>query len=92
MSLSRFKLNHGGIQSYLDGGHGVSSLLQSKAQAVLSAAQGGAPVDSGEYRASLHIEEDHTDRMVVRVVADVPYSHVIEADAGNLARALDAAG
>ena len=92
MGLERFKLNHSGIQSYLDGGHGVSSLLHSKAQAVLSAAQGSAPVDSGDYQASLHIEEDHTDRMVVRVVADVPYSHVVEADQGVLSRALGAAG
>lgn len=92
MGLERFKINHGGIQSYLDGGNGVSALLHSKAQAVLSAAQGSAPVDSGAYSASLHIEEDHTDRMVVRVVASVPYSHVVEANDGVLGRALDAAG
>jgi hypothetical protein len=36
----------------------------------LSAAQ-AAPVASGAYRDSLHIETDHTDRMVKRVVSDV---------------------
>ena len=89
--LSRFKLNHGGIQSYLDGGGGVSALLHGKAEAVLSAAQGDPHDDSGAYESSLHIEEAHTDRLVVRVVADVPYAHVVEANFGVLGRALDAA-
>lgn len=91
-ALSRFKINHGGIQSYLDGGNGVSALLHAKAASVLSAAQSDPHDDSGAYEASLHIEEDHTDRMVVRVIADVPYSHVVEANFGVLGRALDAAG
>lgn len=91
-ALSRFRLNHGGIQSYLDGDHGVAELLHEKAERVLAAAQADPHDDSGAYEASLHIEEDHTDRLVVRVVADVPYSHVLEANYGILARALDAAG
>jgi hypothetical protein len=56
-----------------------------------SLGQGSAPVASGAYRDSLHIETDHTDRMVKRVVADVDYALVVEANTGNLARALDAA-
>lgn len=87
-SLSGFKLNHAGIQSYLDGGHGVSSLLDSKAAEVASRAKSGAPVDSGDYQASIHVETAHTDRMVKRVVADVPYAMIVEANTGNMARAL----
>lgn len=90
--LADIKINHAGIQSLLDGGQGVDSMLDSKAAGVAARAQSGAPVDSGAYRDSIHIETDHTDRMVKRVVADVSYSLVVEAKTGNLARALDAAG
>ena len=88
MALPRLKINHPGIQSYLDGAHGVSGLLDAEAQAVEGRAQAGAPVDSGAYKASIHIETDHTDRMVKRVVADVDYAMVVEAKTGNLARSL----
>lgn len=88
MALKGFKLNHGGIQSYLDGGGGVEALLEAKAQEVLARAQASAPVASGAYRESLHIETDRTDRMVKRVVADVPYALVVEANTGNMARSL----
>lgn len=88
MGLSRFKLNHAGIQSYLDGGHGVDSLVRSRAEEVASRAKSSAPVDSGAYRDSIHLEEGHTDRLVVRVVADVDYAMVVEANTGNLARSL----
>lgn len=92
MARSTLRLNHAGIQSYLDGGHGVRELLRGKAEAVLSAAQSDPHDDTGAYEASLHIEEAHTDRLVVRVVADVDYALVQEARYGVLSRALDAAG
>lgn len=88
MALNGFKLNSRGIQSYLDGGGGVEAMLEAKAQEVLARAQASAPVASGAYRDSLHVETDHTDRMVKRVVADVPYAMVVEANTGNLARSL----
>ncbi len=91
-TTSRLVLNHSEVQSYLDGGHGVDDLLESAAERALSAAQSSAPVASGAYRDSLHLETDHTDRMVVRVISDVDYAMVVEANTGNLARALDAAG
>lgn len=87
-AFSGFKLNHGGIQSYLDGDHGVEGLLEDEAQAVLGRAQSGAPVASGAYRDNIHIITEHTDRMVKRVVADVDYALVVEADTGNMARSL----
>lgn len=88
MATSKAKVNGAEIQKYLDGGNGVDSLLESEANAVLSRAQGNAPVDTGAYRASLHIESDHTDRMVKRVVADVPYAFVVEAKHGVLGKSL----
>lgn len=88
MALKGFKLNHGSIQSYLDGGGGVEAMLEAKAQEVLARAQASAPVASGAYRDSLHVETDRTDRMVKRVVADAPHAMVVEANTGNLARSL----
>lgn len=89
MARTRITINHSEIQSYLDGAHGVEAMLESAAQSALSAAQSSAPVASGTYRDSLHIETDHTDRMVKRVASDVDYAMVVEANTGNLARALD---
>lgn len=88
MASSGFKINHATIQSYLDGQHGVDSLLEAEANAILSRAQSNAPVDTGAYRSSLHIESDRTDRMVKRVVADVDYALVVEAEHGVLAKAM----
>lgn len=81
------KLLSGGMAELLMSGE-MYGILEPKAQAVLSAAQGGAPVASGEYRQSLHLERDTTDRAVVRVVADAPHAMIVEANTGNLARAL----
>lgn len=64
--------------------------LRRRAQTVLDAAKASAPVDTGDYRDSGHLEEDTTDRAVVRVVFDDPKSTLVEAKTGNLARALDA--
>lgn len=88
---TRITLNHREIQSYLDGDHGVESMLDSAARNVLSAAQGDPHDLTGAYEDSLHIETEHTDRMVKRVVADVPYAMVQEARYGVLSRALDSA-
>lgn len=82
------KLNHKTIEEYLDGQHGVEAALEAEAEERLARAQANAPVVSGDYKRSLHIETGHTDRMVKRVVADVPYAMLVEADHGVLTRAL----
>jgi hypothetical protein len=89
---TKVKLNHNTVQEYLDGDHGVSDLLERRADAILSRARAAAPVRSGDYRNSLHVETAHTDRMVKRVVADVDYAWAVEATHGTLSRALDGAG
>lgn len=88
MALKGFKLNSSGIQSYLDGDHGVESMLEAEAEERADRARLNAPVASGAYRDSIHVETDHTDRMVKRVVADVPYAMVVEANHGTMARSL----
>lgn len=88
MARAGIKLNSSGIQSYLDGGGGVDALLEAEAQERADRARASAPVASGAYRDSIHVETDHTDRMVKRVVADVPYAMVVEANTGTMARSL----
>lgn len=88
MARARIKLNSAGIQSYLDGGGGVEAMLDTEAEKRADRARATAPVSSGDYKNSIHVETDHTDRMVKRVVADVPYAMVVEANTGNMARSL----
>ena len=69
----------------------VRGEIEERAKKVLARALADAPVVTGNYRASLHIETDITDRVRVRVVADAPHSHLVEAQSGVLSRALDEA-
>lgn len=88
---TKIKLNSAGIKKLLNSS-GVRADLTSRAERVLSAAESSAPVASGEYRDSLHLAQDTTDRAVVRVASDAPHALVVEANTGNLSRALDSAG
>lgn len=90
MARTKITLNHGhdGVQALLDGGQGVDALLQKIAEEKVARAKGSAPVESGAYRDSIHVETLRTDRMVKRVVADVSYAADVEANTGNLGRSL----
>lgn len=88
-SSIKVKLNSRGMGELLNSGD-VRDALTDRAERVLSAAQSSAPVASGAYRDSLRIVQDTTDRAVVRVASDVAHAYVVEANTGNLARALDA--
>lgn len=90
MAGLRIKLNGRGIEEVLHSAD-VRAELTTRAERCLDAAVSSAPVASGDYQASLQIEQTTTDRAVVRVVADVPHAMLVEANTGNLARALDAA-
>lgn len=90
MATSRFRLNSGGVQEILDGSVAAAA-CEGPAARVLGAAQAGAPVESGDYRSSLRIEVDHTDRLRYKIVADAPHAAAVEARTGNLVRALGAA-
>lgn len=81
------KLNSRGMASMLKSGE-VRGMLTTPAEKVLAIALETAPVRSGDYKASLHIEDDTTDRAVKRVTSGVFYGMVVEANTGHLARAL----
>lgn len=92
MPRVKVRLNSAAMRALLSD-PGVVADLKSRAERVLSSAESSAPVESGDYKASLHMEVvEHPTRTVVRVVADVPYAMNVEADHGTLSRALDAAG
>lgn len=91
MARPRVRLDRIGVKALLNDA-GVRSELAHRMYPVEAAAKASAPIESGAYRASIHIEHHTTDRAVVRVVADVAYALAVEARTGNLARALDAAG
>lgn len=88
---TRVKLNSKGVREVLNS-KGTRAMLTAKAEPVLAAAEASARVVTGAYRDSLEIRQDTTDRAAVRVVATVSYALAVEANTGNLARALDAAG
>jgi hypothetical protein len=90
MASAKIKLNSRGIADLLKSS-GVRSMLTERAEQVLAAAQASAPVVSGEYRSGLHLIQDTTDRAVVRVSGSSDHDNVVEANTGNLARALDSA-
>lgn len=70
----------------------VVDLQRDAARKALARAQADAPVDSGDYRAGLHLEEVRLrDRVAVRVVGDDGKTMFVESKTGNLARSLNAA-
>jgi hypothetical protein len=88
----RVELNSAGVEDLLNA-PGVVADLTRRMEAVADRARSTAPVETGTYRNSIHVEQaQHGDRDVVRVIADVNYATTVEANTGNLARALDAAG
>jgi bacteriophage HK97-gp10 putative tail-component len=91
MPRAQVELNHAGMAELLKSA-GVQREVSRRAENVLAAARRGAPVVSGEYRDSLHVELRTTDRATARVVAGSDHGIAVEARTGNLARSLDAAG
>ncbi|WP_163168105.1 HK97 gp10 family phage protein [Arthrobacter sp. Alg241-R88] len=88
---ARLKLNSPGMADLLKSA-GVRAELTARAQRVLAAAKADPHDDTGDYEAGLHIEQDTTDRAVVRVVSGDRKGHLMEANYGVLSRALDSAG
>ncbi|MDQ1174171.1 hypothetical protein QE430_002478 [Microbacterium testaceum] len=68
---------------------GVRDLVTDAAGEVRDIARADAPVDSGEYRDSIHVEVEQTrDGVVAIVIADVRHAMIVESREGTLARAL----
>lgn len=92
MPRAKVRLNSPGVEDLLTAA-GVRADLTRRMERVAEHAQSTAPVgETGNYRDSIRVEQDTTDRAVVRVRAAVPYALAVEAHTGNLARALAAAG
>jgi hypothetical protein len=86
--VERVKINHRGIAELLKGS-AAEKACRPEAEKALERAKAAAPVVSGDYQRSLHIEEvEHPTRKVWRVVADVAYAMKVEADHGTLGRSL----
>lgn len=91
MARTRVTLNHAGMAELLKSA-GVRAEMTRRAESVASAARSRAPVESGTYRDSIHVEQATTDRAVARVVADAPYALLVEANTRTLGSSIDAAG
>ena len=66
----------------------VQALVKSKAEQIASAARASAPVDTGAYRAGIHVEVTRSaHRVIAKVVASADDSMLVESHTGNLARA-----
>jgi hypothetical protein len=90
MAKVKVVLDHSGIAELLVD-PGVRADLTVRAERVLEHGRSHAPVETGEYRDGLHIEQATTDRASVRVAGSTNHDWIVEARTGNLARALDAA-
>lgn len=69
---------------------GVKGLVDSITARVAATARSTAPVDTGEYRASIRATGKRQKRYVGLVVATAPHAMIVESQTGNLARALKA--
>lgn len=62
--------------------------LREIAEKAAARARASAPVDTGDYKASIGVVSDTTDRAVERVVARDPKASLIESRTSNLKRAV----
>jgi hypothetical protein len=103
MGKARVVVHRAGVDEVFQA-PGVSALLNSTAGPVLAEAIRTAPVVTGNYKNSLgarettaaalgiHFRAGSDNRPVVIVEATAPHAHLVEAQSGVLARALNAAG
>jgi hypothetical protein len=89
MAATKVKENHDWFAKFLKSDP-ARDIVKPAAERVLESARAGAPVDSGAYRAGLHLDEATTDRVVERVATGVPYGLDVEARHNTLRNALDA--
>lgn len=85
------RISAGGARAVLRA-PGVVARLDAMGERVAERARMTAPVDTGAYRDGITVWSDVTDRAVTRVGSTAPHARLVEANTGNLARALDAAG
>lgn len=86
----KFQMSHPGMAQMLRE-HWIEAVVRGPAERVAEQARSTAPVLTGAYKNSIHVELVMTGRVVARVVASDRKAPLIEARTGNLARALAAA-
>lgn len=68
----------------------VTALVKAKAEEAAAIARATAPVDTGAYRDSIHVEVvSWPTRNAALVIASDPKALLIESETGNLVRALN---
>ena len=87
MANPRVRLDRAGMRALLNG-RDVRGAVRREAEQVAQRARSIAPVESGDYRDSIRVVDDTTDRAVARVVASDWKANVIEARDRTLGRAL----
>lgn len=88
MARIRVTLDDAGMQALLLSGE-VQALMNEHAEQTAERARASAPVDSGEYRDSIHTRENPTpNRARAEVVADDDKAIFVEARTRNLGRSL----
>lgn len=90
MARPRVRLLNSGMAQLLNSDE-IRDELTRLARPVLAAAKADPRDDTGAFEDGLVIEQDTTDRAVVRVVSTDPKGHILEARYGILSRALEAA-
>jgi len=89
MARPRVKLNSANMAALLKS-QPVAREVHRVAEDIASNARDFAPVVSGDYRDSIHVIDEETDRAVSRVVVGVDYGMVVEARHAPLGRAANA--
>lgn len=92
MTTVRLEMNKQGIAELLRS-EGVARAVRAPAEKVGARARSSAPVETGDYRDSIHVEDEvHRDRVVARVYADSDHAAAVESRTRNLGRALAGGG
>lgn len=87
MAKTRVKLNTRGVGEVLRS-TGMAREVKGLAESAAARARSSAPVQSGDYGASIFVVSDVTDRAVARVATSAAHGMVVEANTGNLARSI----
>lgn len=90
-SKVQIKLISAGMRQLLND-PGVAADMRARAERAADAGRATAPAETGAYRDGITAWSDRTDRAVGRAGSSVEYAPEVEANTGNMARALDAAG
>lgn len=87
--MGNFKLNLAGIRAIKKSAE-VTDAVRSASDKIAGTARANAPVDSGEYRSSIHVEMDThpISGSVGHIVASSDHALIVESRTGNLGRSL----